>query len=168
MTIQQAVTTFTDRRADWFARRVQEGRIRDCHGDLRAEHIYFESEQMQIIDCIEFNQRFRLIDVTSEVAFLAVDLERLGAAAMAYHFVRAYVRHSEDASMYRLLDFYRCYRAYVRGKVTSLRLQASPTPELRTQLQRRAESYFALAAHYAERLTRPLLLLMTGFSFILF
>jgi uncharacterized protein len=162
MTIQQAVTTFISRHADWFAQRVQEGRIRDCHGDLRAEHIYFEPEQMQIIDCIEFNQRFRFIDVTSEVAFLAVDLERLGSAAMAHHFVRAYVWHSEDVSIYRLLDFYRCYRAYVRGKVTSIRLQASPPPELRTQLQRRAESYFALAAHYAERLTRPLLLLTTG------
>lgn len=164
MTIQQAVTTFTSRHADWFAERVQQGRIRDCHGDLRAEHIYFESGQLQIIDCIEFNQRFRFIDVTSEVAFLAVDLERLGAAAMAAHFVRAYARFSEDASLYRLLDFYRCYRAYVRGKVTSIRLQASPPPELRTQLQRRAEAYFALAAHYAERLTRPLLLLTTGLT----
>jgi aminoglycoside phosphotransferase family enzyme/predicted kinase len=162
MMIQQAVTAFTGRHADWFARRVQEGRIRDCHGDLRAEHVYFEAEQLQIIDCIEFNQRFRFIDVTSEVAFLAVDLERLGAAAVAHHFVRAYARYAEDATLYRLLDFYRCYRAYVRGKVTSIRLQASPPPELRTPLQRRAEAYFALAARYAERLTRPLLLLTTG------
>jgi predicted kinase len=64
--------------------------------------------------------------------------------------------------MYRLLDFYCCYRAYVRGKVTSIRLQASPSSELRTSLQHRAECYFALAADYAERLTRPFLLLMTG------
>jgi aminoglycoside phosphotransferase family enzyme len=58
MAIQQAVTTFTSRHPDWFVQRVQDGRIRDCHGDLRAEHIYFEPGQMQIIDCIEFNQRF--------------------------------------------------------------------------------------------------------------
>jgi aminoglycoside phosphotransferase family enzyme/predicted kinase len=160
--IQQAVTTFTTRHAAWFAQRVQEGRIRDCHGDLRAEHIYFEPGQMQIIDCIEFNQQFRYIDVTSEVAFLAVDLERLGAPAMAHRFVRAYVQDSGDVSMYRLLDFYRCYRAYVRGKVTDIRLQAGPPPELRAHLQRRAESYFALAAQYADRLTRPLLLFTTG------
>jgi aminoglycoside phosphotransferase family enzyme/predicted kinase len=160
--IQQAVTTLTARHAAWFAQRVQDGRIRDCHGDLRAEHIYFEPGQMQIIDCIEFNQRFRFIDVTSEVAFLAVDLERLGAPAMAHRFVRAYVHHSADVSMYRLLDFYRCYRAYVRGKVTSILLQAAPPPERSSQLQRRAESYFRLAAHYAERITRPRLLLTTG------
>ena len=162
MAIQQAVTTFTSRHPDWFVQRVQDGRIRDCHGDLRAEHIYFEPGQMQIIDCIEFNQRFRFIDVSSEVAFLAVDLERLGFPAMAHCFVRAYVQDSKDASMYRLLDFYRCYRAYVRGKVTSIRLQASPPPELRSQLERRAESYYTLAAHYAERLTCPVLILTMG------
>jgi uncharacterized protein len=160
--IRQAVTAFTTRRAAWFAQRVREGRIRDCHGDLRAEHVYFEPGQMQIIDCIEFNQRFRFIDISSEVAFLAVDLERLGALAMAHRFVAAYIRHSKDVSIYRLLDFYRCYRAYVRGKVTSIRLQAPLPTELRSQLQRRARSYFTLAAHYAERLTRPWLLLMMG------
>jgi aminoglycoside phosphotransferase family enzyme/predicted kinase len=160
--IRQAVTSFTTRRAAWFAQRVHEGRIRDCHGDLRAEHIYFEPGQMQIIDCIEFNQRFRFIDVSSEVAFLVVDLERLGAPALAHRFVRAYVQHSNGVSIYRLLDFYRCYRAYVRGKVTGLRLQASLPPELRSRLQRRAQSYFALATRYAERLMRPLLLLTTG------
>ena len=141
---------------------MQDGRIRDCHGDLRAEHIYFEPGQMQIIDCIEFNQRFRFIDVCSEVAFLAVDLERLGFPTMAHGFVRAYVQDSKDVSMYRLLDFYRCYRAYVRGKVTSIRLQTSPPPDLRARLESRAESYYTLAAHYAERLTRPVLILTMG------
>jgi aminoglycoside phosphotransferase family enzyme/predicted kinase len=160
--IQQAVTTFMTRHQGWFAQRVRDGHIRDCHGDLRAEHIYFEPDQLQIIDCIEFNHRFRFIDVTSEVAFLAVDLERLGAAALARHFVRDYVQHSGDVSMYRLLDFYCCYRAYVRGKVTAIRLQADPPLELRALLQRRAESYFTLAAQYAGRLSRPCLLVMTG------
>ena len=163
MAIQQAVTAFISRHADWFVQRVQDGRIRDCHGDLRAEHIYFEPGQMQMIDCIEFNQRFRFIDVCSEVAFLAIDLERLGFPQMAHGFVRAYVQDSKDVSMYRLLDFYRCYRAYVRGKVTSIRLQASPSPDLRARLECRAKSYYRLAAHYAERLTRPVLILTMGF-----
>jgi aminoglycoside phosphotransferase family enzyme/predicted kinase len=161
-TIQQAVARFTTRHPDWFTQRVRDGCIRDCHGDLRAEHIYLESEQMQIIDCIEFNQRFRFIDVCSEVAFLAVDLERLGFLTLANVFVRGYVQSSTDVSMYRLLDFYRCYRAYVRGKVTSIRLQAALPPELRAQLERRAEAYYTLAARYAERLTRPILILTMG------
>jgi aminoglycoside phosphotransferase family enzyme/predicted kinase len=160
--IQQAVSIFLQRHADWFAQRVHHGHIRDCHGDLRAEHIYFEGEQLQIIDCIEFNQRFRFIDVCSEVAFLALDLERLGALTQARAFVRAYVRHSKDVWLYRLLDFYRCYRAYVRGKVTSIRLQTALPSALRAPLQRGAESYYRLAEHYAMRLMPPLLLLTCG------
>jgi uncharacterized protein len=160
--IEQAVTRFMGRHAGWFVERVQEGRIRDCHGDLRAEHIYFEPDQMQIIDCIEFNQRFRYIDVSSEVAFLAVDLERLGFPKTASSFVRAYVQDSNDVSLYRLLDFYRCYRAYVRGKVTSIRLHTASSTELRAQLERRAHSYYELAARYAKRLTQPVLILMMG------
>jgi aminoglycoside phosphotransferase family enzyme len=78
--MRRAVTAFMARHADWFAQRVREGRIRECHGDLRAERIYFEPGQVQIIDGIEFNPRWRFIDVASEVAFLAVDLQRLGAA----------------------------------------------------------------------------------------
>jgi hypothetical protein len=159
--IQDAVSTFIQRRADWFAQRIEEGRIRDCHGDLRAEHVYAESGQFQIIDCIEFNQRFRYIDVASEVAFLAMDLERLGAPDAARHFVQTYVRASRDVGLYRLLDFYCCYRAYVRGKVTAMGLEAAP-PEKRGLLRRQAESYFTRALRYAMHLMQPLLLLTTG------
>ncbi|MGQ4808120.1 hypothetical protein NKDENANG_01487 [Candidatus Entotheonellaceae bacterium PAL068K] len=161
--IRQAVTGFAERHPDWFAQRQREGRIRDCHGDLRAEHIYLlEHGQMRIIDCIEFNKRFRYIDVASEVAFLAMDLERLGFAALANHFIQAYVQGSEDVALYRLLDFYRCYRAYVRGKVASIRLhEASSLPE-RPGLKRQAKGYFSLAARYAARLLRPLLIMTTG------
>jgi uncharacterized protein len=161
--VQQAVTSFMSRHANWFAQRVQEGRVRDCHGDLRVEHIYLEEDgALQIIDCIEFNERFRFIDVASEVAFLAMDLERLGVPSMAHCFVQAYVQHCGDVALYRLLDFYRCYRAYVRGKVASIRLQEGPPPEARPPLQRQAEAYFRLAARYAECLRRPLLLITTG------
>jgi len=159
--IQHAVSTFIHRRADWFAQRIEEGRIRDCHGDLRAEHVYAEAGHFQIIDCIEFNQRFRYIDVASEIAFLAMDLERLGALHAARQFVQAYVEASRDVGLYRLLDFYCCYRAYVRGKVTAMGLEAAPL-EKREPLRRQAESYFTRALRYATRFTQPLLLLTTG------
>jgi uncharacterized protein len=76
--------------------------------------------------------------------------------------VQAYVRHCGDLELYRLLDFYRCYRTYVRGKVTSFRLRDGPPPALLAPLRRQAANYFALAARYAACLTRPLLLLTTG------
>jgi aminoglycoside phosphotransferase family enzyme/predicted kinase len=159
--IQHAVETFMAQRTAWFAQRVEDGRIRDCHGDLRAEHIYWEEKpgQLQIIDCIEFNPEFRYIDVASEVAFLAMDLDRLGAPEMAHRFVRDYVQATGDMGLYRLLDFYRCYRAYVRGKVTSIRtVPPAQSPSLRQQ----AESYFIMAARYATRFMQPVLLLTTG------
>jgi predicted kinase len=159
--IQDAVNTFMSYHADWFAQRVQEDRIRDCHGDLRAEHIYIDQGQFQIIDCIEFNHRFRYIDVASEVAFLAMDLDRLGMPDAARQFVQAYIRASGDVGLYRLLDFYRCYRAYVRGKVTGLRVETA-APDERRQLMRQAESYFIQSLGCATRLTQPVLLLTTG------
>ncbi|WP_089938756.1 bifunctional aminoglycoside phosphotransferase/ATP-binding protein [Candidatus Entotheonella palauensis] len=160
--IQQAVTAFLTQRKGWFDQRVRTGRIRDCHGDLRAEHIYVEEESLQIIDCIEFNPQFRYIDVVSEIAFLAMDLERLGFGAEADAFVHAYVRASQDVTLYRLVDFYRCYRAYVRGKVRTFLLQeAAPHRDI-SRLERDAERCFTLADRYAQRLTRPLLIMTTG------
>ena len=57
--IEQAVMAFLKQHKNWFDQRVAEGRIRDCHGDLRAEHIYLDQDQLEIIDCIEFNSQFR-------------------------------------------------------------------------------------------------------------
>ena len=160
--ITQAVTSFMSRHANWFAQRVQRGHIRDCHGDLRAEHVYVLDGQIHIIDCIEFSASLRFIDVASEIAFLAMDLERLGSPALAGHFVQAYVAVTGDLTLYRILDFYRCYRAYVRGKVTSLRLQeALPEPE-RCAVQQTAAQVFLLAARYARRCVQPVCLLSTG------
>lgn len=58
-----------------FEKRLKEAKIRDCHGDLRTDHIYFTDEGIQIIDCIEFNQRFRFSDITADLAFLSMDLD---------------------------------------------------------------------------------------------
>jgi aminoglycoside phosphotransferase family enzyme/predicted kinase len=160
--LQHAVTTFMSRHARWFEERVSQGRIRDCHGDLRAEHIYVQDGMIQIIDCIEFNAHFRYIDVASEVAFLSMDLERLGFQPSANAFVRSYVAHAHDLTLYRLLDFYRCYRAYVRGKVASIRWRDRPAPQIQVVAQQEAEHYFRLAEQYARRLTRPVVIITTG------
>ena len=69
-----------------FHKRVIEGRIRDCHGDLHAAHICFFNG-ICIYDCIEFNDRFRYCDVASEIAFLAMDLDHYGRADLSAGFV---------------------------------------------------------------------------------
>ncbi|MGE3540358.1 MAG: AAA family ATPase [Candidatus Tectimicrobiota bacterium] len=160
--IQQAVQLFLQRHADWFARRLADGHIRDCHGDLRAEHVYVLDGDIQMIDCIEFSPALRFIDVASDIAFLAMDLERLGFPGVAAQFVQAYVAATDDVTLYRLLDFYRCYRAYVRGKVTSLRLQEALAAQDRPNVQHAAAQAFCLALRYARRCVRPVCLLTTG------
>ncbi len=161
--LQQTVITFLDRHADWFDQRVTNGHIRDCHGDLRAEHVYFlEPDQIRIIDCIEFNQRFRYIDVASEIAFLAMDLDRLGCAGCSNQFVQAYVKHASDLTLYRLLDFYRCYRAFVRGKVSALNLCRKHEKTRTDEYKLAAQNYFRLASQEANHLMRPFLIVTTG------
>ena len=102
--------------ASLFRERVDKGRIRDCHGDLHAAHICF-GDKICIYDCIEFIDRFRYIDVASEIAFLAMDLDRYGRQDLSALFVDSYIAASGDKDILRLLNFYKCYRACVRAKI---------------------------------------------------
>ena len=106
---------FKDQR-DFFRRRIAEGRIRESHGDLHLGNIFFE-EPPVIFDCIEFNERFRCGDVAVDLAFLAMDLDFNGRPDLAQHFVERYVEVSGDGELLELLNFYKCYRAYVRAKI---------------------------------------------------
>jgi aminoglycoside phosphotransferase family enzyme len=129
-------------------KRVAEGRIRDCHGDLHAAHVCF-SENICIYDCIEFNDRFRYSDTASEVAFLAMDLDRYQQSGLSQHLVNNYVTLSHDEELLKLIDFYKCYRAYVRGKVEGFKLHDRYIPEEeKTRVLTAARNYFQLAESY--------------------
>ena len=143
-------------------RRVAEHRIRDCHGDLHLEHICVDNG-ITIFDCIEFNERFRFGDVAAEVAFLAMDLDYNGYGTWAETFVEAYIRHAGDRDIRLLLNFYRCYYAYVRGKVVGFRINDPAIDDRqRAEAQSTAARYFDLATTYAARPVRPVLVLMAG------
>ncbi len=132
-----------------FRRRVEEGKIKDCHGDLHSAHICF-GDKVYIFDCIEFNDRFRYSDVASEIAFLAMDLDFHGRPDLSKHFVDAYVYISGDRELLQLLDFYKCYRAYVRGKVESFKLDDPHiSDEEKKEVLNVARRYFTLADSYA-------------------
>ena len=62
--------------------RAESGFIKDCHGDIHSEHISI-GERIAIIDCIEFNERFRLTDVVADIAFLSMDLDFHNRADLA-------------------------------------------------------------------------------------
>ena len=144
-------TSFIERQIPLFKRRIEEGRIRDCHGDLHSAHICFGHE-VYIFDCIEFNDRFRYSDVASEVAFLAMDLDVHGYPHLSKHFIDSYVGQSGDGELEQILNFYRCYRAYVRGKVESFKLDDPHiSDEEKGHVLGIARKYFELAESYALR-----------------
>jgi hypothetical protein len=151
---------FIETNTSLFNKRVADGRIRDCHGDVHAAHICF-TDGICIYDCIEFNDRFRYCDVASEVAFLAMDLDHYGRADLSHSFVNAYIDKSKDRELGKLLNFYKCYRAYVRGKVESFKLDDPYiAPDEKRQALEIASSYFDLAHAYTG--SRPTLLITTG------
>lgn len=133
-----------------FYQRIADDRIRDCHGDLRLEHIFW-GDEISIFDCIEFNERFRYTDVAADIAFLAMDLDYRGRGDLSEHLVRAYIGESGDHALMEVLDFYKCYRAYVRGKVESFRLDDPNIPEEeKKEALKRAQRYFDLAYQYVQ------------------
>lgn len=147
------------RRLLW--QRIAEGRIKDCHGDLHTQHVCF-TDGIVVYDCIEFNERFRYGDVASEVAFLTMDLDFHGRSDLAQHFLKTYQDRSEDDDLAVLLPYYQCYRAYVRGKVESFRLDDPHTsPEEKAQAKERAQRYFHLAYSYTAS-AEPALFLVCG------
>jgi hypothetical protein len=137
---------FLARHAARFERRVEQGRIRDGHGDLRLEHVYFEGGIPVVLDCIEFNDRFRMGDVASDVAFLAMELEAAGRPELADSFLGRFALESNDYDLYEVVDFYLSYRAWVRAKVASL-LAADPSTPADKAARKAAEAraLFALA-----------------------
>jgi aminoglycoside phosphotransferase family enzyme/predicted kinase len=147
-----------------FEERIAAGKVVDGHGDVRCESVCV-TDGICIFDCIEFNDRFRCCDVASEVAFLAMDLDSLGRPDLGYHFTERYQAQANDAHLVRLLPFYRCYRAYVRGKVLSFRLDE---PEFSAADKRRAAEraagYFELARRYATPLPRPTVVVVMGLA----
>jgi aminoglycoside phosphotransferase family enzyme len=135
-------------REDLFTARIQGGYIRDCHGDLYSANICL-ADKVYIYDCIEFNRRFRYCDVASDIAFLAMDLDFHGLKDLSEYCITEFCGKSGDETLPEMLDFYKCYRAYVRGKIG---LFTASDPAVDKAVKKRclegAEKYFALAEGY--------------------
>ena len=148
--IRTRINTFTKRNAALFEKRMKDGRIRDCHGDIHSGNI-FVADRIYIFDAIEFNERFRYSDVASDTAFLAMDLDYKRRVDLSNFLVEKYVEYSGDQELTKLLPFYKCYRACVRGKVTSFKLNdPNISSQDKSAATKEAKAYFKLAAVYAE------------------
>jgi aminoglycoside phosphotransferase family enzyme len=148
--IQERVEDFLKRNTSLFEKRIADGRVRDCHGDIHSGNI-FVADRVYIFDAIEFNERFRYSDVASDVAFLAMDLDFKERTDLSSFFIENYVKYSGDRELTELLPFYKCYRAYVRGKVVSFKLKdPNVISEEKSAALKEAKAYFKLASAYAK------------------
>ena len=149
--IKKSTNDFLKNKKETFNKRVKEGYILDCHGDLHSGNIVIMNKKVCIFDCIEFNKRFRYSDVASDIAFLAMDLDYQGKPYLSSNLISNYIKESKDDDILKILNFYKCYRAYVRGKVISFRLDDSNiTKEEKKQIKQTAKKYFELSNYYAK------------------
>lgn len=141
-------------------RRRGEGRVRDGHGDLHARNLCLVDGVIRAYDCLEFEPAYRCADVAMEVAFLSMDLDRLGHHEASAAFVDRYVAASGDEGVRGPWRFFRLHYAIVRAMVEAIRLAEPETPAAeRPAIRALVRSYATLAAGY---LVEPATILLMG------
>jgi len=190
--IKTGINQFITNHKELFTKRIRNQKIKQCHGDLHSHNIFITDSarpypanvkssakkvksnqnvledgcgaKVYIFDCLEFNPRFAVSDVASEIAFFVMDLEFYRHKHLADFFINRYLHYTKDIELLKVLDFYKCYRAYVRGKVTGFNLNdrgISRREKLRAK--RTARQYFQLAYKYIESLnSQPKLIMVMG------
>jgi uncharacterized protein len=126
-TVTAEVRAYLDGRATLFAERIDHGKVCDGHGDLLADDIFCLDDGPRILDCLEFDDALRFGDVVADIAFLAMDLERLGRADLAARFLAWYREFAAETYPATLAHHYVAYRAHVRAKVACLRVAQGDT-----------------------------------------
>ena len=144
------------------AARAAAGHVRECHGDLRAEHVLLTDGKVEIFDPVEFDPALRLIDVAADLAFLVMELAEAGRADLAAALVDEYRAAGGDDGGDSLLGFYAAYRAWVRAKVACLRAAELSEGEPRRRELEHARSLAELAERLSWRARRPLVLVICG------
>jgi aminoglycoside phosphotransferase family enzyme/predicted kinase len=141
---------------------------RDTHGDLRLEHVYLfpdkpPPDDLVIIDCIEFNERYRYADPVADMAFVVMDLTFEGRRDLAQTFADAYFRATGDDEGGELLPLYVAYRSTVRAKVGGIKCAETEIPESeRTLARQRARAHWLLGLGELEEADRKPCLMLVG------
>jgi aminoglycoside phosphotransferase family enzyme/predicted kinase len=150
--------------ANLFSDRLINGKIRECHGDVHLKNICLYQDQIQIFDCIEFNEPFRNSDVLYDAAFLLMDLQFRGKKDLANIFLNTYLERTGDYEGAVLLPLHCSMRAYIRAKVTSFLLDDPNIPEdVKVNAQIEAAAYYKLAWEYTQP-QQGKLIIMSGLS----
>ena len=141
--------------------RSTRGFVRDCHGDLRAEHVIVEDTAVEVFDPLEFDRELRQIDVSADLAFLVMDLIVAGADELAEELIAEYESAGGDHGGRQLLFFYAAYRAWVRAKVACLRAGELPPGE-RAGALAEARRFAEMGRRLAWRVRRPVVVVVCG------
>jgi uncharacterized protein len=129
---------------DELERRAADGRVRQGHGDLRAEHVLL-TRPMAVVDCIEFDPARRQIDVGADFACLVVDLGVRSCTAAGETLLAAYRRAGGDPGGDRLFAFWCAHQAQVAATVALRHAGHAALGDV-DELLRAAEQFNARAA----------------------
>jgi aminoglycoside phosphotransferase family enzyme/predicted kinase len=143
--------------------RRDQGRVRECHGDLHSRNVVRHAGHLIAFDCMEFEPAFRWIDVAEEIAFLLMDLHVREGREHAIAFLSGYVAQSGDFQACRLVRLYAAHRALVRAKVAALEVAAADNAAARERALAEHGAYVLCAQRMLET-PRPTLILMSGLS----
>jgi aminoglycoside phosphotransferase family enzyme len=144
----RAQRTVLNQQRDWFDARVREGRIVEGHGDLRPEHICLVPA-VAVIDCLEFSRDLRIVDAADELAYLALECERLGMPELGSLLLPAYGDISGDRPNPALLHFYQSFRATLRARIAIKHLEEEKF-RYSAEWRRRCNEYLQLAQRHQD------------------
>jgi aminoglycoside phosphotransferase family enzyme len=154
---------FLATRSALLQRRIDEGWVRECHGDLRPDHVHLAPDRVRIYDCIEFNDALRVIDVAADVAFLSMELAFVHHWTLSTFLLTQIAEGLRDHDMRKLVDFYHCYRALVRAKVLILLAAGVNSGDAaRRHHEAKSRKYVQLALRFALFGSLPIALVVMG------
>jgi aminoglycoside phosphotransferase family enzyme/predicted kinase len=165
--LQQLVEQELARHKLLIEERARAGWTRDLHGDLHLDHIYCFPEKsppddLVIVDCIEFNDRFRFLDVVADMAFPVMDFASYGRRDLARAFAEAYFQATKDRSGQTLVPLYTAYRAMVRAAVEGLKLREKEITDQAATVESCRAHWLLALAELEEPIRKPCLVLIGG------
>jgi uncharacterized protein len=160
--VARFMSAFVGSREHELDQRARRGCVRECHGDLRAEHVVLETP-LEIVDCVEFDPSLRTLDVADDLAFMVMDLARLGGEELTGPLVEAYRAAGGSPGDDSLIAFFGVHRALVRAKVLLVRAAQRPPGSMdRERLATRARELLDLAERLSWRARLPLVIVFCG------
>ena len=142
--IKNALFSFLNDNYGLLSERQQDQKVRECHGDLRTENIYWDENPI-FIDCIEFNKEYRYLDIIWEVAYLAAAIDALGRRDLSDALIEKYIYQSKQPVSSKLINFHKCHMAIVLAKLHILKFEQTSDEKLLPVFN----MYMDLAEEYA-------------------